>query len=81
MTPKKISVDNLKSNFDEILRCVATGESFTITISDKPVADLMPACTSHKGDLQSVIDGMLALQKTVATSDQELAVFREDGRR
>jgi prevent-host-death family protein len=38
----EISHEELGENFEEILRRVETGEEFTITVSDQPVATLGP---------------------------------------
>lgn len=79
MTPKTISVDNLKSNFDEILRRVKIGESFTITIGEEPVADISPSSNTDRSITQMAIDNIMAARKQFV-SDKCLARYRVEGR-
>lgn len=78
---EKIGSFDAKTKLPEILRRVAAGESFTITNRGKPVADLVPTNSSDKEDIQSAIDGIFALRKSVYMSDNTLDQRRKEGRK
>lgn len=78
---EKIGSFDAKTKLPEILRRVAAGESFTITNRGKPVADLVPTNSSDKEDIQSAIDGIFALRKSVYMSDSTLGQRRKEGRK
>jgi len=80
MTPKKISVEHLKSNFDEILRRVEVGESFSITKRGKPVADAMLSLSIDRSKAQVAINTIMAVKKH-SVSDQELLAGLKAGRK
>lgn len=79
MTPKKISVDTFKSNFDEILRRVEMGESFTVLSEGMPAVDLIQSRASRKREVRTAVENILSASKHTV-SDQSLAALREGGR-
>lgn len=79
MTPKTISVDNLKSNLDEILRRVKVGESFTVLDEGMPVMDLIPSRVRRKQEAHVAIKNILDL-KQYPISEQELVDLQGRGR-
>lgn len=80
MTPKKISVDHLKSNFDETLRRVEMGESFMITKQGRPIVDIVPSRSIDRAKTLAVISNILSSQRRVI-SDRILTSLRGCGRR
>lgn len=77
---EKIGSFDAKTKLPEILRRVATGESFTITNRGEPVADIVPSQSINRAKTQAVIDNIMAAKKHVV-SDQELVELRHEGRK
>lgn len=77
---EKIGSFDAKTKLPEILRRVATGESFTITNRGEPVADIIPSQSINRAKTQAVIDNIMAAKKHVV-SDQELVELRDEGRK
>lgn len=78
---KTVGSYDAKTKLPELLRRVELGESITITKHGKPIADLVPTGTTSEDDVQSAIDGMFALRKSVAMSDSTLEQRRKTGRK
>jgi len=78
---KTVGSYDAKTRLPELLRRVEQGESITITKHGKPVADLVPTGSAPEGDIQSVIEGIFALRKSVAMSDSTLDQRRKEGRK
>lgn len=79
MSQNKISVDYLKENFDETLRRVEAGESFTVFSGEISVVDLIPARISRKLEIRVTIESILRSKKH-SISNQELEPLKTDGR-
>lgn len=77
---EKIGSFDAKTKLPEILRRVATGESFTITNRGEPIADIVPSQSINRAKTQAVIDNIMAAKKHVV-SDQELVELRHEGRK
>ncbi len=77
---KEIGSYDAKTKLPEILRLVATGESFTITKRGKPIADLIPSRASDQIKAASAISNILKAKKH-SVSDEELIDLKESGRK
>lgn len=78
---KTVGSYDAKTKLPELLRRVELGESITITKHGKPIADLVPTGTAPEDDMQSVIEGMFALRKSLTMSDSTLDQRRKEGRK
>ena len=77
---REIGSYDAKTKLPEILRLVATGESFTITKRGKPIADLIPSRASDQLKAASAINNILKAKKH-SVSDEELMDLKESGRK
>lgn len=80
MAQKEISVDDFKSNFDEILYQVELGESFTVFGGGLPVADVIPSRDSRKLEVGVAIKNILSSRKP-SISNQYLSEAKKKGRK
>ena len=69
-----------KTRLPEILRRVDQGESFTITIHGKAIADIVPSTRARKERARVAIDNLIAARKH-PLSDEELKTLRDRGRK
>lgn len=75
-----MKVGEAKTRLSELLARVEAGEEITIARGDTPVARLVPA-RRHQ-DVQAVVDDILRARAGWApTKPEELAAWREEGRR
>ncbi len=77
---KEIGSYEAKTKLPEILRLVASGESFTITNRGKPVADIVPSRTGSRSKAQVAITNILGARKYLV-SDEALSDLKEAGRK
>lgn len=77
---KEIGSYEAKTRLPEILRLVASGESFTITNRGKPVADIVPSRKGSRALARAAIANILEARKHVV-SDETLSDLKEAGRR
>lgn len=60
---ERIGSYNAKNQLPELLRRVASGESFTITLRGEPVADLIPSGFNDKSTRGAAINNILSAKK------------------
>ena len=77
---KFIGSYDAKTKLPEILRLVASGDTFTITNRGKPVADLIPSRASTQRKAESAINNILNTKKHVI-SDDVLGELKASGRK
>ena len=82
MSKKNIGSYEVRTNLPEILRRVRAGESFTITLRGKPVADLVPSRAASRQKTAAAIENILRIRETVVPiSDDRLEEYRKEGRK
>lgn len=82
MSKEKIESYEVRTNLPEILRRVRAGESFTITLRGKPVADLVPSRAASRQKTAAAIENILRIRETVVPiSDDRLEEYRKEGRK
>ena len=82
MSKKNIGSYEVRTRLSEILRRVRAGESFTITLRGKPVADLVPSRAASRQKTAAAIENILRIRETVAPiSDDRLEEYRKQGRK
>lgn len=82
MSKEKIESYEVRTRLPEILRRVRAGESFTITLRGKPVADLVPSRAASRQKTAAAIENILRIRETVAPiSDDRLEEYRKEGRK
>ena len=69
-----------KTRLPEILRRVDHGESFTITIHGRAIADIVPSTQARKERARVAIANLLAARKH-PVSDRDLVSLRDSGRK
>ena len=69
-----------KTRLPELLRRASQGESFTIPVHGKAVADIVPSGQIHRERAATAIASLLARRKATV-SDADLDVFRNAGRK
>ena len=70
-----------KAQLSRLLRAVEQGEHFTITVSGKPVADLVPHRSASSQGLAAAIEALQAFPRIRGIRDADVANFIEEGRR
>ncbi len=80
ITPKKISIDSLKLSFDEILRRVEMGESFTVVSDTGFEMAIVPSLSDVRNKARVAVSNILNM-KTHTVSDKRMIALKEGGRR
>jgi prevent-host-death family protein len=70
-----------KAQLSRLLRAVENGEQFTITVSGKPVADLVPHRSQPAHSLKAAVHAMQAFPRIQSVADADVASFVSEGRR
>ena len=70
-----------KTRLPELLREVAQGERFTITLRGRPVADLVPCEASSRVSAKQAVAQMQAFKRVRLTADQDVKEWITQGRR
>lgn len=82
MSKEKIESYEIKTRLPEMLRRVRAGESFTITLRGKPVADLVPSRVASRQKTAAAIENILRIREPVVPiSDDRLEEYRKEGRK
>ena len=80
MSKENIGSYEVKTKLPEILRRVRAGESFTITLRGKPVADLVPSRAASRQKTATAIENILRMSETVVpVSNDRLEEYRKQG--
>lgn len=69
-----------KTRLPELLRRASQGESFTITVHGKAVADIVPSGQVHRERAATAIASLLSSRKATV-SDADLDELRSTGRK
>ena len=69
-----------KTRLPELLRRASQGESFTITVHGKAVADIVPSGHIHRERAATAIASLLSRRKAIV-SDADLEALRSAGRK
>ena len=77
---EEIGSYDAKSKLPEILRRVASGQSFTITNRGKPIADLVPSRENDQQKTEAAINNILKAKKH-RVSDESLDDLKSSGRK
>lgn len=77
---KEIGPFDAKARFSELLRGVSAGQRYTISVSGKPVADLVPSQASPLADARLAMEALRKLPKVRGVGDDEIAVMIRAGR-
>jgi antitoxin (DNA-binding transcriptional repressor) of toxin-antitoxin stability system len=75
--PTEIGSFEAKTKFSELLRKVQQGETFTITLRGRVVAELNPPSRKTRGVSQDVIDRLMHPKIHGISGDEVLAAIRE----
>ena len=75
--PTEIGSFEAKTKFSELLRKVEQGETFTITLRGRVVAELAPPAPKIKPVPQDVIDRLMHPRIHGISGDEVLAAIRE----
>ena len=82
MSKKNIGSYEVKTKLPEILKRVRAGESFTITLRGKPVADLLPSRVASRQKTATAIENILRMSETVVpVSDDRLEEYGKQGQK
>ncbi len=77
---KEIGSYDAKTRLPEILRLVEKGESFTITLRGKAIADLIPSHSASREKAKAAVNNILNMEKT-PVDDDGLRELIEAGRK
>jgi len=82
VSKKNIGSYEVKTKLPEILKRVRAGESFTITLRGKPVADLLPSRAASRQKTATAIENILRMSETVVpVSDDRLEEYGKQGQK
>lgn len=70
-----------KTRLPELLREIAAGHAYTITLRGKPVADLVPSAAAGRIDHRAAIAAMRALTKLRVPKGQSIRTWIAEGRK
>lgn len=80
LTDHSIGAFEAKAQLSRLLRAVAQGEHFTITVRGQPVADLVPHQASSRQGLAAAVAALQAFPRIRNVCDRDVAGFVEEGR-
>lgn len=69
-----------KAKLSELLRAVAQGQRYTITVRGKPVADLVPSETAVHHNVHAAVASMRAFKKVQGVTAQDISEMVAEGR-
>jgi len=78
---QEVGAFDAKAKFSELLRAVGQGQSYTITVRGKPVADLVPSQTATHHDVHAAVAEMRAFKKVHGIAAQDVHDMVAEGRR
>ena len=77
---REIGAFDAKARLSELLREVAEGQRFTISVRGKPVADLVPSEANARQDIQATIDALRKIELIKGVGDDEIRDWIREGR-
>lgn len=79
---RKVTSYEARTRLAELLRGVLAGQSYTITVRGKPVADLIPTSVSSKVGCSIAVDRMKKFMRSAPTvTDVDRKRLIDEGRR
>ncbi|MHB0990696.1 MAG: type II toxin-antitoxin system Phd/YefM family antitoxin [Burkholderiales bacterium] len=78
---QEIGAFDAKAKLSELLRAVAHGQRYTITVRGKAVADLVPSKTAAHYDVHAAVASMRAFKKVQGVTAQDIGEMVAEGRR
>lgn len=70
-----------KTRLPELLRDIAEGHAYTITLRGRPIADLVPSMAAARADATMAIDSMRAVSKVRMPKGERIGDWIAAGRR
>lgn len=70
-----------KTRLPELLRKIAAGRAFTITLRGHPVADLVPSAAAVRVDAEAAVAALRAMPKLRLNKNQSIKSLIAQGRR
>lgn len=70
-----------KTRLPELLRDIAEGRAYTITLRGHPVADLVPSASASRGDSAAAVEAMRAMPKARVPKGENVRDWITEGRR
>ena len=78
---QEISAADARAKFSELLRAVAAGQRYTITVRGKAVADILPCEAASGHDAAAAVVAMQAFLKVSGITAKQIVEMISDGRR
>jgi prevent-host-death family protein len=78
---QEIGAFDAKAKLSELLRTVALGQRYTITVRGKAVADLVPSETAGHVNAHAAVDAMRAFKKVQGVTARQIEEMITEGRR
>lgn len=78
---QKVGAFDAKAKLSELLRAVARGQRYTITVRGKAVADLVPSETAEHPDVHAAVAAMRAFKKVPGVTAHDIGEMIAEGRR
>jgi prevent-host-death family protein len=69
-----------KTRLPELLREIADGHAYTITLRGRPVADLVPSASAGHADATAAVEAMRAMPKVHVPKGEKLQDWIAQGR-
>lgn len=70
-----------KTRLPELLREIAAGHAYTITLRGKPVADLVPSVAAASTDTTAAIEAMRTMPKVRVPKRESVEAWIAEGRK
>lgn len=70
-----------KTRLPELLREIADGHAYTITLRGRPVADLVPSVSAGRADAAAAVEAMRAMPKVRIPKGEKVQDWIAQGRR
>lgn len=70
-----------KTRLPELLREIAEGHAYTITLRGHPVADLVPSASAGRADTAAAVEAMRAMPKVRVPKGESVQDWIAEGRR
>lgn len=70
-----------KTRLPELLREIANGHAYTITLRGRPVADLVPSASAGRSDAAAAVEAMRTMLKVRIPKGEKVQDWIAQGRR
>jgi prevent-host-death family protein len=78
---QEVGAFDAKAKLSELLRAVALGQRYTITVRGKAVADLVPSKAAEHYDVHAAVASMRAFKKIQGVTAGDIGEMIAEGRR